>query len=655
MLRSFESRGGDPSSIRTLDVRPDETDTRDYIFIPTLKLLPEVLDPRPASHIVLLDQGREGACVGHALASVINLSVLRRTSQTLTRASGRRRAKQPPQINNGVVVSERMLYEMGRRYDEWKGEHYEGTSLQGAMKGWHKHGVCSRSAWPYEVGKPGYLTQARAAEAMKRPLGAYYRITDSDVSHVQAAIHEGDAVLASAWIHAGWEAGRLQRPKPTDVLQLPRIPTAFDVRGLHAFALIGYGPEGFIVQNSWGNQWGDEGLAILGYDDWFENRQDAWVARLGPMTLDNERSPKIFLAGFQGKLAEAVSTVGTAGADGLGIDPEALSYLINTGDKGELSTNGRMETKEKDLPRMASLVRLAQARNGFRDVVLYAHGGLVSETSGAQVSARLWRVCQKKNLPAYFFVWEAGIGESLLGLLRSRDDAFAPRAGFDLGTFFEDLADKAKETVREAQRGVGRALAPIVRAGWKEMHERASGASTAGGGAALFADALFKEMERPVDTEKFRLHLVGHSAGSIYLARLYERVLRDRVANSAGSVVLGSISFLAPALSVTQAESVFAPGGNLPVPSDLFRIFVLSDDSELADNIGIYPSSLLTYVADCLEGDKRVPLAGIGKDLRQAWQGPVKPTIVRATVSDRHGDFDDSGHEVEELLKSLAG
>ena len=43
----------------------------------------------------------------------------------------------------------------------------------------------------------------------------------------------------------------------------------------HAFALVGYNAHGFIVQNSWGESWGNLGFAILGYDDWLDNGRDA--------------------------------------------------------------------------------------------------------------------------------------------------------------------------------------------------------------------------------------------------------------------------------------------------------------------------------------------------------------------------------------------
>lgn len=651
MFRGFLSASDDPSALRVLDVRPDDTDSRDYIFSPSLDLLPQSIDPRPEGPLFVFDQGQEGSCVGHALAAVINISLLRRKAQL---PSGVRK-KHRKTVRDEDIASERMLYEMGRRYDEWKGENYEGTSLRGAMKGWHKHGVCSRALWPYEQGKPGHLTPERAQDALIRPLGAYYRIIDSDVSHVQGAIYEGDAVLASAWVHSGWRADLLEEPEPEDSLRIRRIPFRGDNGGLHAIALVGYGPEGFIVQNSWGTNWGTGGLAILSYDDWFQNRQDAWVARPGPTTLDKDRAPKIFLVAFAGAAADPSKPAGIWGTEGLDIDREALPYLINTGDRGGLSADGRLETREEDLPKMASLVRLAPAKNGARNVVLYAHGGLVSEASALETAVRLWRFCRPLGLTAYFFVWETGMKETLLGMLRSQDDALGPRAGLDLGYFLHAMEKGAREAVKLAQRGLGRALAPIASSGWKEMHGRALGASVPKtGGAALFAEALCKEMTNAGGNEPFRLHLVGHSAGSIFLARLYQGFLAGQIEGSGGRIQLGSVQFMAPALSVGLAQQIFVKSGSLPVPFSQFRVFHLSDQAEDSDSIGIYPSSLLTYVADHLEGNKRTPLLGIGKDMRQQWKGPVKPTVVQATQSKRHSDFDNPGFEVETILKDLA-
>tara|TARA_B110000211_G_C14068157_1_gene548647 strand:+ start:817 stop:1689 length:873 start_codon:yes stop_codon:yes gene_type:complete len=39
-------------------------------------------------------------------------------------------------------------------------------------------------------------------------------------------------------------------------------------KGGHAMVIVGYNLEGFIIRNSWGNSWGDNGYCIFPYTDW---------------------------------------------------------------------------------------------------------------------------------------------------------------------------------------------------------------------------------------------------------------------------------------------------------------------------------------------------------------------------------------------------
>lgn len=673
-MRELRALGSGRVAYRTLDIRQDDVDARDYRFTPSLALLPEFVDPRWDRARVILDQKTEGACVGFALAAVINASLFRRTApecgppptapsrgNSHPRAGGAtpERPKAGRDLLPGLLASPRMLYEMARRYDDWPGESYEGTTLRAAMKGWHRHGVCSEKLWPYRIGgAPGHLTPVRARNARRRPLGTYSRVADDDVSHLQAAVVEADAVLASAWVHAGWENKRLRKGSRT--LDIARIRPESRAMGLHAFAVVGYCPEGFIIQNSWGEAWGSRGLAILSYEDWMEHRQDAWVARPGPETWDHRGAPKIFVDGFMGAPPlPQTQRAGTSGAEGLEIDPAALAYVVNTGDRGALSKDGRLRTPETDLPAMAARALLARVSpDGWRDLVLYAHGGLNSELAGAQRAGQLWRFCRELGLTAWFFVWETGIAETLLGYLRSRDDASGATTGRTLGGLWSELERRAEELGDRLQEQLGAGLAPLVRMGWKEMHGRAAGAAKLGskGGAALFASQLLKTISESGPQERYRIHLVAHSAGAIYLARLYEQFLRAGIAGSKGRITLGSIAFMAPAISVAAARSVFAPDGNLPVPPERFTIWTLSPEDEGNDEIGIYPASLLTYVAAHLEhADSREPILGIRKDLVAASANLGSPVHRPATRSSHHGEFDDPGHEVETILKEIAG
>ncbi len=129
-----------------------------------------------------------------------------------------------------------MLYELAKRYDEWPGEGYSGSSARGAMKGWHKHGVCSEEYWPSRPSKSNKgqlltgLNDARTADALRRPLGAYYRVNHKDLVAMHAAIAEVGVLFATSNVHQGWG-------EPGDDGLIEYSDTLL---GAHAFAIVGY-------------------------------------------------------------------------------------------------------------------------------------------------------------------------------------------------------------------------------------------------------------------------------------------------------------------------------------------------------------------------------------------------------------------------------
>ena len=180
---------------RLLDARPDRLDLRDRKFVPRVASLPERFpDTRWAAQIAdyvraghVLDQGSEGACTGFGLAAVVNYLYWRATGRT-------------------TIVSPRMLYHLAQFYDEWRGEDYTGSSCRGALKGWHKHGVCLRKFWPYTVDAqgtaphfeaplPGWETDAPRAAALK--LSPARRMVSRPASCTASASRS--AKSSSAW------------------------------------------------------------------------------------------------------------------------------------------------------------------------------------------------------------------------------------------------------------------------------------------------------------------------------------------------------------------------------------------------------------------------------------------------------------------------
>src|SRR5206468_1668603 len=140
------------------------------------------LDDYRSKGVPILDQGKEGACTGFGLSTVANYLL---------------RARKV--VPDDVSVSPRMAYEIAKRFDEYPGEDYSGSSARGAMKGWYNYGICSDEVWPYVADRDDSdLTRERIADALHRPLGAYFRVNHKDVVSLHSALSEVGVLYATA-------------------------------------------------------------------------------------------------------------------------------------------------------------------------------------------------------------------------------------------------------------------------------------------------------------------------------------------------------------------------------------------------------------------------------------------------------------------------
>jgi hypothetical protein len=238
---------------------------------------PQVL-PNP-DHVRVLDQGPEGSAVGHGMASMINY---------LLRERGIR-----------DQVSARMLQQLSKEVGGTPPD-AEGSMLHDGMRGWLEHGVCSESQWPYRAHEWGELTPERERDAQKyKPAG--YRNVRKDVRVMQAALVECKAAVVACTVHEGWMT--------RSVKDTIRFTGKEQVVGGHAFAVLGYTEQGFIIQNSWGANWAGlevqgrklPGCVIWTYPDFEANYMEGFVATL-PDSLDSR--PRLRRAGYQSDAAE---------------------------------------------------------------------------------------------------------------------------------------------------------------------------------------------------------------------------------------------------------------------------------------------------------------------------------------------------------------
>ena len=242
-------------------VAADRFDRRDRFYRASLALPQGTNRPAMPDAGDIETQLDPFSCTGFALAAVIDMQLRARA----------RRGEVPPR------ASPAMIYGLATRHDEFVDDLPGGSSLRGAIKGFFHYGVCTVDKGPYHGHDPAWHLSIEAAkEARNITLGAYYRLHPV-LTDYQSALHEAGAILVSARLHPGWVRGR--RPVGT-------IPLKPGGRGAHAFVILDYDDRGFIIQNSWGPDWGKwkkrAGMARWTYADWAENVIDAWVIRLAP-------------------------------------------------------------------------------------------------------------------------------------------------------------------------------------------------------------------------------------------------------------------------------------------------------------------------------------------------------------------------------------
>jgi hypothetical protein len=581
-----------PAFARERVTRKDPPDLRDRLYQPAPVLLPDAYPPPDQIkgklkdyRSLVLDQGQDSSCTGYGLACVVNFA---------------RWAKN--QYRPGLEsVSARMLYNFARRYDEYDGEDYDGSSCRGALKGWFNHGVCLEQDWQdHQRPRFGY-----ADKALQTTLGVYYRIDISAITDMQAAILQAHAIYVSAFTHAGWVAlaGGREATEPPTHDNLPEIE--FDgypsKRDGHAFAIVGFNSRGFIVQNSWGRLFGNCGFALLTYADWLANGMDAWVAALGVPGV------------VQGRLSDsrrnAAGAAGYGGPEKWWDESRAYEHSVVIGNDGRVSRYLTQDELTRSLLYQACTLpdqwfrtdpgAKAAAR---KRLVIFAHGGLNSEQAAIGRARAMGRYFTGNGCYPLFLVWKTGLLETLTNVV---EDAFR-RQPQRAGGIVDRITDATDLMVEKTLgRGPGRMV-------WTEMKENARFSCT----TSRACDHLATALQNLATTwgDQLEIHLVGHSAGAIILGHLLEvlapRKLDERVSN---------IHLYAPACTVQFANRYYAPHGEL---MRRMWLHVLADDQERDDNVAsIYRKSLLYLVSNALEPDLRTPLLGMQNVMDASYAG----------------------------------
>jgi C1A family cysteine protease len=246
---------------------PDLPDSRDHMYAAPLMLsLPSKWDLREqALFPPAYDQAQLGSCTSNALAAAIQFE---RTRQGLASA--------------GLIPSRLFIY-YNERVIEGTILHDVGAQLRDGIKTVVHTGCCfegnGQGQWPYNPSQFATAPSPACYQmALKDRVVGYSRLSQS-IDQMRGCLASGYPFMFGFTVYESFESKEVAN---NGVVPLP---TAHEKAiGGHAALAVGYNDETqqFIVRNSWGSQWGQNGYCMMPYSYLSNDNlvSDFWTIRL---------------------------------------------------------------------------------------------------------------------------------------------------------------------------------------------------------------------------------------------------------------------------------------------------------------------------------------------------------------------------------------
>lgn len=221
------------------------------------KLLPSI-DLKPDVHEVD-NQLTIGSCTANAVTSALELLLK-------TNGQGRSLSRLFNYWTTRYIIENR------------PGE--EGATVRDAVRSCKHFGVCNEDEWKYDISKVNEMPNANAfGKSLYQKVTKYEVIDENNLIYdIKSALNENIAVPFSMKIGEKW----VDLKGPWRKHNYPAVGRFINKSlGGHAMVIIGYDDEvqKFLIENSWGSNWGDGGFAGLPYETLLKDIYEAFIIK----------------------------------------------------------------------------------------------------------------------------------------------------------------------------------------------------------------------------------------------------------------------------------------------------------------------------------------------------------------------------------------
>lgn len=246
-------------------------------------------------------------------------------------------------------VSRMFIYYNGRYVSTQDESNIEdnGSYIQAAIQGLKEYGACSEETYPFDTDRVNEVPYQEAYDEATQFLVEDMALVPTDLNAWKSCLAEGYPIIFGISLYQSFDKQRKRGmvPMPSDK------EAGRESHGGHAMLAVGYSDKDqvFIVRNSWGEEWGDNGYCYIPYDYLVNpkfNDGDSWIIRqLQNVDFNSEEywdeSDESVIGDYDSELANMSDEDYEALLDAMGDYPLeyriALLFLYAAGADGEIS------------------------------------------------------------------------------------------------------------------------------------------------------------------------------------------------------------------------------------------------------------------------------------------------------------------------------
>jgi C1A family cysteine protease len=224
------------------NIRPSPVDIRDFVYASKNLDLRKLVDLREWDSLVE-DQGSLGSCAGNAMTNCYEIMVKKFYPDYF------------------VDLSRLYAYYHARLLENSLNEDSGVVHLRNVIKGVEKYGLCREELWPYDIEKYNDKPSPDCYEDAQSRGILEYRAVRAHADMLES-LSLGYPILAGFEIFDRF----ITLDKNDPVIHMPGEKE--NSQGGHAVAVIGYDLEKqqFLIKNSFGKEWGDQGYAWISFE-----------------------------------------------------------------------------------------------------------------------------------------------------------------------------------------------------------------------------------------------------------------------------------------------------------------------------------------------------------------------------------------------------